>query len=112
METSQDCAQKPQGNCTFMNSASAQTQSTHRVANATSWRTFHHDGMVRVGVHAAPLSLYLQYTITYKVVVYAPAEWADILTLFLHYPYMYSVVSSSTPPHSAYVIHNAKIYVF
>jgi hypothetical protein len=30
-------------------------------------------------------------TITYKVVVYAPAEMADALPLFLLYPYMYSV---------------------
>jgi hypothetical protein len=39
------------------------------------------------GVHAHPLS-----TITYKVVVYAPAERADTLPLFIFYPYMYSVV--------------------
>jgi hypothetical protein len=31
-------------------------------------------------------------TITYKVAVYAPAEWADMLTLFNLYQYMYSVV--------------------
>jgi hypothetical protein len=31
-------------------------------------------------------------TITYKVVVYAPADRADILSLFLLYPYMYSLV--------------------
>ncbi len=31
-------------------------------------------------------------TITYKVVVYALAERADTLSLFLLYPYMYSVV--------------------
>ena len=30
--------------------------------------------------------------ITYKVAVYAPAEWADTLTLFHLYLYMYSVV--------------------
>ena len=30
-------------------------------------------------------------TITYKVVVYAPAERADTLPLLLVYPYMYSV---------------------
>ncbi len=34
---------------------------------------------------------YIYSTITYKVVVYAPAEWADTLPLFLLYPYMYSV---------------------
>jgi hypothetical protein len=31
-------------------------------------------------------------TITYEVVVYAPAERADTLPLFLLYPYMYSMV--------------------
>ncbi len=31
-------------------------------------------------------------TVTYKVVVYAPAESADTLPLFLLYPYTYSVV--------------------
>ncbi len=34
-------------------------------------------------------------TITYKVVVYAPAERADTLHLFLLYPYMYSVNSAT-----------------
>jgi hypothetical protein len=32
-------------------------------------------------------------TIAYKVTVYAPAEWADTLTLFHLYRYMYSVGS-------------------
>ncbi len=41
----------------------------------------------------ARLPSYTISTITYKVVVYAPAEMADILTpLFLLYPYMYTVV--------------------
>ncbi len=31
------------------------------------------------------------FTLTSKVVVYAPAEWADTLTLFHLYQYMYSV---------------------
>jgi hypothetical protein len=31
-------------------------------------------------------------TIMYKVVVYAPAEMADTLPLFLLYPYIHSVV--------------------
>jgi hypothetical protein len=34
---------------------------------------------------------YIYSTITDKVVVYAPAERADTLSLFLLYPYMYSV---------------------
>ncbi len=37
-------------------------------------------------------------TITYKVVVYAPAERADTLLLFLLYPSLYSVVTPPTPP--------------
>jgi hypothetical protein len=36
------------------------------------------------------------FTITYKVVVYGPAERADILPPFLLYLYMYSVVLSTT----------------
>jgi hypothetical protein len=42
------------------------------------------------GFHALLLSLSLQSPS--KVVVYAPAERADTLPLFLLYPYMYSVV--------------------
>jgi hypothetical protein len=34
------------------------------------------------------------FTITYKVAMYPPAEWADTLPLFHLYPYMYSVVST------------------
>jgi hypothetical protein len=41
-------------------------------------------------------------TITYKTVVYAPAERADIILLFLLYPYMYSVVAA------AYIDHEQK----
>jgi hypothetical protein len=33
-------------------------------------------------------------TITYKVVVYAPAERADTIPVFLLYPFMYSVVNT------------------
>jgi hypothetical protein len=44
------------------------------------------------GVHAKPFTS----TITYKVVVYAPAERADTLALFLRYPYIYSVVTPLT----------------
>ncbi len=42
------------------------------------------------GVHAQPP--FILSTITYKVVVYAPAKRADTLPLFLLYPYMYSVL--------------------
>ncbi len=61
------------------------------MATAAFWRTFHHDGKISPawlgwGVHARPLSLYV-VTITYKVAVYAPTEWADTLTLFHLYQY-------------------------
>ncbi len=36
------------------------------------------------------------FTLTSKVAVYAPAEWADTLTLFHLYQYMYSVVYNTT----------------
>jgi hypothetical protein len=42
------------------------------------------------GVHAHPPLT--TFTITYKVAVYAPAQWADTLTLFHLYQYMYSVL--------------------
>jgi hypothetical protein len=44
---------------------------------------------VRVG-GAAPPPVIIS-TVTYKVVVYAPAERADTLHLFLLYPYLFSV---------------------
>jgi hypothetical protein len=47
-----------------------------------------HDG--EGGRGACPLSFTIS-TITYKVLVHAPAERADTLLLFLLYPYMYSV---------------------
>jgi hypothetical protein len=43
-----------------------------------------------VGVHALLLS-----TIISKAVVYAPAERADTLPVFLFYPYVYSDVTSN-----------------
>jgi hypothetical protein len=64
------------------------------VAMTTFWRTFHHDGKINPGLvsvgGARPPPLTLS-TITYKVIVYAPAERADTLTLILLYPYIYSV---------------------
>ncbi len=60
-----------------------------------------------------PLCVYsVISTITYKVVVYAPTERADTLPLFLLYSYMFSVMSSSTIPHSTYFITYGKIYLF
>ncbi len=46
-----------------------------------------------VGGSASPPPLTIS-TITYKVVVYAPAERTDTLPIFLLHPYTYSVVSS------------------
>jgi hypothetical protein len=47
------------------------------------------------GARPPPL---ITFTLTSKVAVYAPAEWADTLTLFHLYQYMYSVmVTLSTP---------------
>ncbi len=42
------------------------------------------------GARPPPL---ITFTLTSKVAVYAPAEWADTLTLFHLYQYMYSVVN-------------------
>ncbi len=44
--------------------------------------------LAQAGARLPPSTL---STIMYKVVVYAPAERADSLPLFLLYPYMYSV---------------------
>ncbi len=62
--------------------------SSHRVATAAFWRTFHHDGKIspgwwRWGVHAHPLSLYLPSRTATK---YPPAERADTLPVFHLYP--------------------------
>ncbi len=51
------------------------------------------------GLHAHPFSI---STITYKVVVYALAERADTLPLFLLYLYMYSVGETGKNPLSEY----------
>ncbi len=62
-------------------------ESTHRVTIAMHFLAFiHHDGKIspawrRWGVQANPLS-----NITYKVLMYAPAEMADTLPLSLIYP--------------------------
>jgi hypothetical protein len=44
------------------------------------------------GGGCTPTPFHFINTITYKVVVYAPAERAVTLPLFLLFPYMYSVV--------------------
>jgi hypothetical protein len=54
----------------------------------------YYDGKIAQAVRgggAAPPPNSTISTITYKVVVYAPAERADTLHLFLLYPYMFSV---------------------
>jgi hypothetical protein len=78
----------------------------HRVATSTFWCTFHHDGKICPGwwgwgVGVRPPAFAIS-TITYKVVVYAPAERADTLPLFLFYTYMYSVphITPDTEPES------------
>ncbi len=67
---------------------------THKVAIATFWRTFHHDGKISPdeggGAHPPPFTT---STITYKVVVYALAERTDTFPLL--YPYIYSVARTS-----------------
>ena len=50
--------------------------------------------LVRVG--GARPTPFTTITITSKVAVYAPAEWADTLTLFHLYQYMNSVVLAHT----------------
>ncbi len=56
-----------------------------------------HLWLVRVG-GARPPPL-ITFTLTTKVGVYAPAEWADTLTLFHLYQYVYSVI----PPIKDYI---------
>jgi hypothetical protein len=48
--------------------------------------------LLRVGGARPPP--FTTFTITSKVAVYAPAEWADTLTLFHLYQYMYSVLET------------------
>ncbi len=60
----------------------------HRVVTAAFWRMFSHEGNLGQAVEGGgrmPTPFYYIYqtfTITSKVAVYAPAEWADTLTLF------------------------------
>ncbi len=48
------------------------------------------------GARPPPL---IKFTLTSKVAVYAPAEWADTLTLFHLYQDMYSVYMTFTTVH-------------
>jgi hypothetical protein len=47
----------------------------------------------RFSALGASIPPFIMSTITYKVVVYAPAQWAGTLPLFLLYPHMYSLVA-------------------
>ncbi len=70
----------------------------YRVAIATFWRTFHHDGKISPAWWGWGCTLpppFTLSTITSKVVVYASAERSDNLPLFLLYPYMYSVAPTT-----------------
>ncbi len=60
----------------------------------------------------APPPPLITFTLTSKVAVYAPAEWADTLTLFHLYQYMYSVLPTlrsmidlESPTQSVYTVH-------
>ncbi len=71
-----------------MKSQSTQNSNAHLLAYIPSrWKYL--PRLVSWGVYAHSLSNI--FTITNKVVVYAPAEMADSLPLFLLYPFMYSV---------------------
>ncbi len=78
------------------------TGHTHRVH--TEWQLplsgVHSNMMEKLaqpgeGGGCTSIPIHYIYTITYKVEVYAPAEWAGPLPLFLLllYPYMFSVVT-------------------
>ncbi len=57
----------------------------HRVVTSAFWRTISHEGKIRLGWWGwggARPPPFITFTITGKVVVYAPAEWGDTLTLF------------------------------
>jgi hypothetical protein len=53
----------------------------HRVATAAFWRTFNREGKISPGGEGTPTPFHYTYHHQY-VAVYAPAEWADTLTLF------------------------------
>ncbi len=84
--------------CLFLFSVTSllsENHRVHRVATATFWRAFNHEGKIIPGwwwwgVHSLTHSLYLYHHVQ-SCSVYAPAERADTLVLFLLYPYMHSV---------------------
>ncbi len=78
------------------------THRVHRVMMAAFWRTFHHEGKISPGWcgRGARPTPFTTFTKTSKVLVYAPAEWADTLTLFHLYQYVYSVGTPTPAPDS------------
>jgi hypothetical protein len=73
------------------------TEYTYRVEMANFCHSCHHDEKISPvlgggGGRGARPSPFTLVTITYKVVVYTPAERSDTLPLFHLYTYMYSVV--------------------
>ncbi len=71
----------------------------HRVVTAAFWCSVHSIMRVKLaqaceggGGGGARPPPFTTFTITSKVAVYTPAEWADTLTLFHFYQYMYSMV--------------------
>ncbi len=65
------------------------------MATAAFWSTFYHGGKI-VPVEGARPPPFIILTITCKVAVFAPAEWADTLNPISSYQYMYSVVTPTT----------------
>ncbi len=57
---------------------------------------------MRVGCARPPP--FITFTLTSKVAVYAPAEWADTLTLFHLYQYMYFVVKTKVKTAAPHLI--------
>jgi hypothetical protein len=66
------------------------------VVTAAFWRTYYHEGKISLagkggGARPPPFTT---ITITSKVTVYAPTEWADTLTLFHLYQYILCVFNN------------------
>ncbi len=78
-------------------------QSTNRVAIATFWRKFHHDGKISLvwwgwGVHDQP-----PFTISTIAWNVCPRWDGRYTPLFLIYPYIYSVAVTRTQPEPVFV---------
>ncbi len=88
------CLTRPATHVT-VNKPSTTPQRTHRV----------NDGKISPGWWGGAAHPFQPITITYKVAVYAPADWADTLTLFHLYPYICSVVHANQS--ILYIVHTA-----